>query len=427
MTVDLLGRDTDVRTRLSSIRERPSSVRADAVERVVLVVASSRGGSSYVHAVLSSSPSAASIGGEHTGLYRLHGVERGADGSDRIESDSVRDDQVEDVAAEIADLLRVGPGGTALHPEVYARAAAVRLVLQWPWVPFAADDVRDASFRVHAAAAGAGLSDSDLFVRLLAELEATYPDLRRDAYDGLRDAGPGPASDGPHPPPGPAIVEEPPFVVPLRRRRPSLAELRRSVVVLKASVDAYRLPLVRRLFPRAEIAVVHLTRNPAASVNGLIDGWLDRGFFSYDVSAETTLDIAGYSERAAFARAWWNFDVPPTWRSVADRPLAEVCANQWSQAHRWVLKEVDAVADRLLRVRFENLTGPGADQEWDRVFRFAGLARADRSRIPVVMATASPRAGRWRGREALIRPAIAQAPVHEIVQELGYTKEEGWV
>lgn len=423
----LLGHDSDLLTRLSRFRERPSSAWSEAVERVVLIAASSRGGSSYVHAVLSASSSAASIGGEHTAVYRLHGIERGEDGSDRVEAGSVSEGQVKDVAAEIADLLRVGQAGAAVRPEVYARTVAVRLVLQWPWVSFAMDDIREASVRVHTAAAGVELSDRDLFSRLLVELQPMYPELRRGYYDGLggtsTDSAPGGLGD----PPGPVIVEEPPFVVPARRRRPSLAELRRKVVVLKASVDAYRLPLVRRLFPRAELAVVHLTRNPAASVNGLYDGWLDRGFYSYDVSAETTLGIAGYSERAEFARAWWNFDVPPTWQSVVERPLAEVGATQWSQAHRWILVDAAAVTDRLLRVRFEDLIGPRAEQEWDRLFRFAGLAPADRARIPAVMATASPQPGRWRGREALIRPAIGNPVVREVVKELGYEKEDGWV
>ena len=130
-------------------------------------------------------------------------------------------------------------------------------------------------------------------------------------------------------------LEEPPFVVPTPRRLPTADELRRTPLLLKAPLDAYRLDVLRAVFPLARFTVVHLTRAPAASINGLYDGWLDRGFFSHRFPDR--LAIPDYSDTADWARSWWNFDLPPGWQEYTTRPLAEVCALQWRSVHEHIL------------------------------------------------------------------------------------------
>ena len=69
-------------------------------------------------------------------------------------------------------------------------------------------------------------------------------------------------------------VEDTPLITQKRRALPEAQDLRDGTVLLKTSSHAYRIPLLRTLFPFAKFRFIVLTRNPLASVNGLMDGWL---------------------------------------------------------------------------------------------------------------------------------------------------------
>ncbi|MCX5208700.1 sulfotransferase [Kitasatospora sp. NBC_00240] len=398
------------------------------ISRLVAVVASSRGGSSLLHQLLADHPDALSVAGEHTALYRLNRLDRGPDGSDVLPAD-VGFDHAQ-FAADFLGLLRgsrpddphPGPAGV----EAYAVAVARRLALQWPLEAIEYSAVREAT--AYALAGCADPTDpAAVFGRLLGRLRHRHPRLDPDVYDlpaALR-RRPSPAAFGP--PTDGYCIEEPPFVVPRPRALPDAADLGRRVVVVKSSVDAYRLPLLRRLMPGARLRIIHLTRNPAAAVNGLYDGWRDRGFFSYDVSDEVELSIAGYRELGPAARRWWNFDLPPGWRALADSPLEAVCAAQWAGAHRAILEGLDlAGAEAVMRLPFERLIDPATrNRTLDAVFAFAGLrSLPHRQQLPVVMATARPGPARWRRRVDLLAPAVRQPAVAEVAAELGYRWKE---
>jgi hypothetical protein len=402
------------------------------VADVVAIVASSRGGSSLLHQILCDQPGVLSIAGEHTALYKLNRLDRGRDGSDALDADAAFDGDA--LSGDFMSLLGSGPARplTGLADlDRYAAIATRRLALQWPLEEITYAAVRDAAG--HAVRTGAPLDEPHtLFAAVLSHLRAAHPRIDPSFYDlptGLR----GEASDTAlRPPHDGYCVEEPPFIVPSARATADRDALTRHPVVIKSSVDAYRLPLLRRLMPNARIRVVHLTRNPAASVNGLYDGWRDRGFFSYDVSDRHTLSIDGYSELGAAARHWWNFDIPPGWDKLVDQPLEWVCAHQWAGAHRAALDKLGPdTTDAVLRVPFEQLLDPATrERTLQRVFAFAGIAQPPRPvRFPVVMATARPRPARWRQRADLVLPAVDHPAVREVADELGYRKgeEDRWL
>ncbi|MFF9105667.1 hypothetical protein ACF1AU_34515 [Streptomyces rubrogriseus] len=402
------------------------------VTSVVAIVASSRGGSSLLHQVLSDQRDVLSIAGEHTALYKLNRLDRGPDGSDVLEPDVEFDWTA--FSRDFMSLLTSGPScppRTAIDRLGYAAAVTRRLALQWPLERIAYSTVQEA---VDAATRTCERADEPgaLFAAVLRHLHTTHPRVDPSFYD-LPSAGQGKVCDYDLRPPHDGYgIEEPPFVVPRSRVAADRSSLRRHPVVIKSSVDAYRLPMLRRLMPNAHIRVIHLTRNPAASVNGLYDGWRDRGFFSYDVSDRHTLSIDGYSELGAAARRWWNFDLPPGWNKLVDQPLEWVCAHQWAGAHRSALNTLSPdTADAVLRVPFEEILDPASRERTLRsVFAFAGIPQPPRPvSLPVVMATAQPRPARWRQRADLVLPAINQPGIREVADELGYRKgEEGlWV
>jgi hypothetical protein len=212
-------------------------------------------------------------------------------------------------------------------------------------------------------------------------------------------------------------------------RRPSDSELETQPLVIATPRNSYRLDLLGELFPNANVRVLHLIRNPTASVNGLIDGWLHAGFHNTTVDQE--LDIAGYSDRVPGGRRWWKFDVPPDWRSVTHATLPEACALQWCSQHEAVLEHVELVGCDYLRIRYEDLVGPPDARKVaaDRLARWLGvsagpLIAAVVGGLTPKMATATPRPRRWASGPNDLAPALSQPRVWDVTARLGYEPDE---
>lgn len=395
--------------------------------RIILILSPSRGGSSLLYQILASRPDVLSIAGEHTFLYKLNGMQRGPAGSEVLDDASPA--HLESFRADLADWIGVGlepPAAPDVWEASLEEGVIRRLTVQWPFSGITLDEIQHAVKR--ALESGRRAVEST-FVDVLRDLRQEHPEISLRYYDGF---GGGPERATAPPPHPVSVLEEPPFVFPTARRRPSLRELQEYPLVLKASVDVYRTGLLRRLFPEADFKVIHLSRNPAASINGLYDGWRDRGFYSYSLEAEgASLDIRGYSELGPHSQQWWNFDLPPNWASLTAAPLEAVCAAQWSQAQLAILGSLsDSDFSHVLRVRFEDLVDQSLrNHTLHRIQHFCGLPESEAgTAFPTVMASLLPRPGRWRQRQELIDPYLANDQVHELCRVLGYPLQnrESW-
>jgi hypothetical protein len=185
--------------------------------------------------------------------------------------------------------------------------------------------------------------------------------------------------------------EMPPYVVPSLRRHPPS-----NTLLLKAPYNVYRKNLIRKAFPAAEVSHVILTRNPAATINGLIDGWeAPWGFHKHLLPS-----------------GWWKFDLPPGWRRYTESSIPEKAWLQWHSS-----------AEALLGwsgywVRFEDLVSDPAtvigrlsDDLGIQIPLLGGV-------IPLVMATETPRPGRWKDRADTILPLLKGSS--SLCSDLGY-------
>jgi len=230
----------------------------------------------------------------------------------------------------------------------------------------------------------------------------------------------------PHGPPGDVLVEMPPFLLIWPRRPVTVTEVDRLPLLLKTSSDAYRLDFIRRLFPHADMRIVHLIRHPSACVNGLIEGWQHRGFFAVRI-ADRELAIAGYTDKyPSWGRSWWKFDLPPGWQQMTDRPLPEICAFQWAAAHDSIREYLARTAADHFRVRFEDLEPalqggalPQAFVDWLARGNGCSIASSGEPMEPV-MATAKPDPQRWRARRSIIEPVLAAERLTSLARALGY-------
>jgi hypothetical protein len=386
------------------------------VRTAVVVLGSPRGGTSVFKQVLASAPGALALPGEHRLFFTLLGLnypDHG--GSDECAEYGPLDEGPRDFL--FRNLLFECRGEEVIDPtprewERYAWDWALRLRLQWPDL----DGVPLEKFV--AIARDAMLSGSrgpepalDVLRALRARglpINPYYYDLtERMVSDFFPDVPP------PFGAPGRTIVEISPFLALRPCRRPRLAAAR-NVLVLKASSDAYRIPLLHDLFTGWDLRELHLTRNPLAAVNGLIDGWEHRSFWQHDLSAHGT---------AAGPRVWWNFDLCDGWQELAAGPLEELAARQWAVPHQRILRH----AKSSVRFHFEDFQA-GGDARLALMARAAGaaglspdgLSQAAVEQARLVNSTAAPGAARWRRQRSHLRTLLGLPEVAETCESLGY-------
>src|SRR5690606_2916237 len=94
------------------------------------------------------------------------------------------------------------------------------------------------------------------------------------------------------------------------------------------------------IFADHEVAFIHLTRNPAAAINGLLDGWDDRCFWQHQVPGRT-----GPSSSRN-----WCFDLVDGWQHAEE--LIDLCQLQWAEPHQRILAA--GLGSKMVRVAFED-------------------------------------------------------------------------
>lgn len=310
---------------------------------VILLLSASRSGASWLAELCASSARLCSLPGEIDPFLLLA---LGAPDVARGESDAL---DARHANASVGRLLSryLSPyaGNQSPAEQLTPRRRfqiAMRSLLQWPELHERMDEVFDAIREAFEAPSGG--SREARMVEYLARLKALLPGLNPYFYDVdpelIRQRFPDeriPAG----PPRDSCIIEEPPFVCELPWACALDGANPDRPLLLKSPSNAYRLDFLRALFPNAEITVLHLIRDPAASVTGLMSGWLHHGFFKHRMP-EGTLDIERYGRAdRPWTAAWWKFDLPPHWQHYAHRPLEEVCAFQWTSANEHILRWVE--------------------------------------------------------------------------------------
>ncbi|RKT53818.1 sulfotransferase [Saccharothrix australiensis] len=409
------------------------------VRDLVVIASSSRGGSSMVTELLRHSPRVLHLRAEINPFLRLAGLGHpdSATGSDRLGAEhlhALAPHVRQELDRELA--LDAGTPCDAVDDEQYALDVAWRITVQWPDFDLDPRLLTRLALRVlgevRAARGWRAGEVRDVVAFHLALLEALRAGgLPVDArYYDLPAARRG--SGEPLGAPGDTLVEEPPFVLTQPWRRADEHDVAHKSLVVKTPSNAYRIGFLRALFPHARLRVVHLTRNPAAAINGLYDGWRHDGFHAHRVAEP--LRISGYADHRPQDRLWWKFDLPPGWREYTDAPLTRVCGFQWHRCHQAVLDEVAPVAADTVRIRFEDLIRSRRSRvdcarhlaEWLGVPFDGALRRAAQEGIGPVVATAAPAPARWRARAGLILRAV-RGPVRDLAERLGYDAEDGWI
>ena len=172
-------------------------------------------------------------------------------------------------------------------------------------------------------------------------------------------------------------------------------------LIEKTPRNALNVPFLLQLFPDARFVYLH--REPHAAVASLIEAWtvgLRTGRFS------TFPDLPGWD------RPTWCFLLPPGWRTMRGKPLAEIAAFQWAAANDIIVERLARLPpERWTAVSYESLVGRPAET-LRRVAAFAGLGAGDDAEplsLPVSRtALTPPHPDKWRKHEPAIRPLLPQ-------------------
>jgi hypothetical protein len=419
----------------------------EQVRDVVMVVSSSRSGSSFLMELLSHASGTIQLQGEINPLLRLARLDPWSTGAG---SDALDSGHCNPAALRVLDAEMAREAGTRIpqfdNPTLDVPRLALdvwrRLALQWPAESIPLDLVEvSVTETLHELQVAHGwrpeeFRDGQMFVALLLRrLCREFPRLQPHYYDlspGLV-ASVFPGLDAPDGPPSDTIMEEPPFIGVTPWRPCRTEDLRTRPLIIKSPSNAYRLAFFRAVFPQARFRILHLTRNPAASINGLIDGWLFRGFYAHRMPRP--LEIAGYSDVRPGDAWWWKFDLPPGWEAWTRRSLQEVCAFQWWSAHDAILEFAERHVVPYHRMRFEDLIGlPELRDDrlralcrWLGVDAGAELQAALAGGVRPIMGTRAPRLRRWTARSEELRTVLDTEPVQRVSHALSYHDEAEWI
>jgi len=134
------------------------------------------------------------------------------------------------------------------------------------------------------------------------------------------------------------------------------------VLLEKTPRNALNIPFLLEVFPRARFVFLH--REPPQNIASIMDAWaegLQTGRFV------TFRDLPGWDRPA------WCFLLPPGWRDLNGKTLADIAAFQWAAGNRIILDELEGLpAERWMTTSYEQLISEPA-VTLTEIVNFAGL------------------------------------------------------
>ena len=384
---------------------------------VVVVATAARSGSSWLVDLLKQVPDAVHLRGEDTTILRLHDLHYPVSGG----SEALGRRHAEHLPSSFSQDLSLDsgwPSETIENFDEFVLETLWRLLMQWPDAGFNLVEVRETIERLLSEAVpGHGASfDAPAFSRaLLDELASRYK------VDPLfYDFGEEPDLSGLDALPWTSMLESPPYVLFTPWRRASQEDVASRPLVIKSAGNPYRLDFYEAAFPAARVRLVHMQRNPVASVNGLCDAWRSGKYQSFRVGG---LEIDGYvRDDEPWRRDWWKLDLAPGWQDHRRDDLVNLCAWQWKQSHDTILDFVERTGALSYPVRYETLLAPATRQDaladlcaWLGISPPSGFAETR-----PINASLPPGAFRWRRTLESRLSEVCTPGVLATAQRLGY-------
>jgi hypothetical protein len=181
----------------------------------------------------------------------------------------------------------------------------------------------------------------------------------------------------------------------------------------KTPRNALNIPFLLKLFPRARFVFLH--REPPQNISSIIDAWHD---------GLQTGRFVTFRDLPDWDRPAWCFLLPPGWRRLKGKALADIAAFQWTVGNRIILEELQRLpAERWMTTSYEQLTSEPSVTLRD-IAGFAGLLLPDLApgtqSLPLSRTTLTPpHPDKWRRHsEAIDRVSDEWRPIAERIAAL---------
>lgn len=387
------------------------------IQNVAVILAGSRTGSSFLYNALASQGEYICPTGEETVFYRQAGLGIFKKNYD----DSLDDPKNSEILDRIFHFMMRDIGlraPTVLNiTDLFAHFWS-RLKIQWPEIDNTLEKVAFSSLEKAYSDSATPNDWASVYLRWIQLLQLQKFPVDSGFF----------SSNSEHPMDVP-LIEEPPYVTPVAHIPLHKNLAQSNTLLLKTSTNVYRLPFLKALFPNARFRWIVLQRNPAATINALMDGWLSSAFHSHDVSQELVLKIRGYSSTIPEGHRYWKFDMPPGWRAWTTAPLEDVCAFQWFSAYQHIQKFLSTTTDPYLTVSYEQLLETAnVEPQLQRILDFTSTAQKSfidwKPQVPVATVH-PPRPGKWKKRGDQILSALDRHPhILQLANTFAYNPNE---
>ena len=165
----------------------------------------------------------------------------------------------------------------------------------------------------------------------------------------------------------------------------------------KTPKNALRIPFFDRIFPDA--LYIFLWRDPRENLSSIMEAWRSGRWKTYN-------GLDGFDGP-------WSLLLPPGWRRLDGRPLAEIAAFQWEAANRIVLDDLECLPrERWTVLRYSDLIAD-APAAIERLCTFIGIEMDAQLRnrvsypLPLSRFTQTPPdRNKWRRNEAEIERVL---------------------
>ena len=176
----------------------------------------------------------------------------------------------------------------------------------------------------------------------------------------------------------------------------------------KTPKNSLRIPFLAAAFPEARF--IFLYREPAENISSILEAWRSGRFVMYP-------QLPGWSGAQP-----WSMMLPPGWRELIGKPLAEVAARQWLSANEHILGDLAAIPkERWCAISYADVVRyPQSAAE--RLCGFAGVRWQQTlpGPLPHSRYTLTPPAPeKWRKNESELAPVLPLAePVSMRVRDI---------
>lgn len=165
----------------------------------------------------------------------------------------------------------------------------------------------------------------------------------------------------------------------------------------KTPKNSLRIPFFEHIFPDARF--VFLWRDPRENISSIIEAWRSGQWRTYP-------KLSGFDGP-------WSMLLPPGWRAMNGRPVAEIAAWQWRHTNERILDDLQSLGrDRWTVVQYDELLRDPAGTigklcEFLRMPVDAALTQRLSAPLPQSRYTlTAPAADKWRANEAEIAPVL---------------------